>query len=202
MYRAIFLVILCCCLLGINTYGWRSSGVNHVLIFELDPRDNLTHQQLLEVWFYSSDLIVNAGGQCTCTLHVLGNFLFVKKSNVPTCVVQKLIQNGFKYYCNEFNHFAKCSERKKDPTFVLHWLVFQISGMFSVIWAVSLLCYLFSSFISIPEFASPLCLVGFCFLYLINPIRIFHYKARMWLLRILVRTDLNQTYNNNTVIYW
>jgi len=24
--------------MGINVYGWRSSGVNHVLIFELDPR--------------------------------------------------------------------------------------------------------------------------------------------------------------------
>ena len=49
MYRGVFLVILCTFLLGINTYGWRSSGVNHVLIFELDPRDHLTHQQLLEV---------------------------------------------------------------------------------------------------------------------------------------------------------
>ena len=49
MYRSIFLVILCCLLLGINTYGWRSSGVNHVLIFELDPRNHLTHSELLEV---------------------------------------------------------------------------------------------------------------------------------------------------------
>ena len=49
MYRGVFLVILFIFLLGLNTYGWRSSGVNHVLIFELDPRNNLTHQQLLEV---------------------------------------------------------------------------------------------------------------------------------------------------------
>ena len=49
MYRGMFLVIMMICLLGINTYGWRSSGVNHVLIFEIDPRRHLTHQQLLEV---------------------------------------------------------------------------------------------------------------------------------------------------------
>jgi hypothetical protein len=49
MYRGMFLVIMMICLLGINTYGWRSSGVNHVLIFEIDPRRHLSHHQLLEV---------------------------------------------------------------------------------------------------------------------------------------------------------
>ena len=49
IYRGFFLVFLMIFLVGINTYGWRSSGVNHVLIFELDPRDHLTHQNLLEV---------------------------------------------------------------------------------------------------------------------------------------------------------
>ena len=38
LYRGPFLIILFLSLLGINVYGWRSSGVNHVLIFELDPR--------------------------------------------------------------------------------------------------------------------------------------------------------------------
>jgi hypothetical protein len=38
LYRGPFLIILFLFLLGINVYGWRSSGVNHVLIFELDPR--------------------------------------------------------------------------------------------------------------------------------------------------------------------
>ncbi|XP_052789800.1 xenotropic and polytropic retrovirus receptor 1-like [Mya arenaria] len=49
MYRGMFIVILDIFLLGINTYGWRSSGVNHVLIFEIDPRHHLTHQQLMEL---------------------------------------------------------------------------------------------------------------------------------------------------------
>ena len=36
-------------LMGVNVYGWRSSGVNHVLIFELDPRHHLTEQHLMEM---------------------------------------------------------------------------------------------------------------------------------------------------------
>ncbi|KAM3866475.1 xenotropic and polytropic retrovirus receptor 1 homolog isoform 2-T2 [Diretmus argenteus] len=42
---------LCCFppLAGINTYGWRQAGVNHVLIFELNPRNNLSHQHLFEI---------------------------------------------------------------------------------------------------------------------------------------------------------
>uniref|UniRef100_A0A3Q3XRK6 Xenotropic and polytropic retrovirus receptor 1a n=1 Tax=Mola mola TaxID=94237 RepID=A0A3Q3XRK6_MOLML len=37
------------CVSGINTYGWRQAGVNHVLIFELNPRNNLSHQHLFEI---------------------------------------------------------------------------------------------------------------------------------------------------------
>ena len=49
IYRGIFLFVLVTFLLALNTYGWRKAGVNHVLIFELDPRDHLSYQQLLEV---------------------------------------------------------------------------------------------------------------------------------------------------------
>ena len=38
LYRGPLLYIIFVFLMGINVYGWRSSGVNHVLIFELDPR--------------------------------------------------------------------------------------------------------------------------------------------------------------------
>lgn len=27
-----------------NMYGWAAAGVNHVLIFEIDPRNHLTYQ--------------------------------------------------------------------------------------------------------------------------------------------------------------
>uniref|UniRef100_A0A3Q3RQ85 Xenotropic and polytropic retrovirus receptor 1a n=1 Tax=Mastacembelus armatus TaxID=205130 RepID=A0A3Q3RQ85_9TELE len=44
-----FLLIQFLFLLGINTYGWRQAGVNHVLIFEINPRNNLSHQHLFEI---------------------------------------------------------------------------------------------------------------------------------------------------------
>ncbi|KAL1022451.1 hypothetical protein UPYG_G00027810 [Umbra pygmaea] len=49
IYRGGFLLIQFLFLLGINTYGWRQAGVNHVLIFELNPRSNLSHQHLFEI---------------------------------------------------------------------------------------------------------------------------------------------------------
>lgn len=49
LYRGPFLVIMFIFLIGINVYGWRSSGVNHVLIFELDPRNHLSEQHLMEL---------------------------------------------------------------------------------------------------------------------------------------------------------
>lgn len=110
IFRGTFLVFLFIFLLGLNTYGWRSSGVNHILIFELDPRNHLTHQQFLE-----------------------------------------------------------------------------LAVFFSTLWCLSVLAYLSSTVIHIPAFSSPICLVGFCLLYLINPIRILHYKSRLWLLKVLFR---------------
>ncbi|CAF0885084.1 unnamed protein product [Adineta ricciae] len=60
LYRSTFLIVLHIVLVGINVYGWSSSGVNHVLIFEIDPRHHLTYQQFLEIgtflfvlWFLS-----------------------------------------------------------------------------------------------------------------------------------------------------
>jgi hypothetical protein len=60
LYRSTFLIIFQIIFSGINVYGWSSSGVNHILIFEIDPRHHLTYQQLLEIgtslsvlWFFS-----------------------------------------------------------------------------------------------------------------------------------------------------
>lgn len=49
LYRGTFLICLFLFLIGINVYGWKSAGVNHVLIFELDPRDHLSDQHLIEI---------------------------------------------------------------------------------------------------------------------------------------------------------
>ncbi|CAF2846322.1 unnamed protein product [Rotaria sp. Silwood2] len=60
LYRSTCLIIIEIIMVGINMYGWSSSGVNHVLIFEIYPRNHLTYQQLLEkgicflvLWFLS-----------------------------------------------------------------------------------------------------------------------------------------------------
>ncbi|KAK3928394.1 Xenotropic and polytropic retrovirus receptor 1 [Frankliniella fusca] len=49
LYRGPLLLVEFMFLMGVNVYGWRSSGVNHVLIFELDPRHHLTEQHIMEM---------------------------------------------------------------------------------------------------------------------------------------------------------
>ena len=49
LYRGPLMVIFFIFFLGVNVYGWRSSGVNHVLIFELNPRNHLSEQHLMEL---------------------------------------------------------------------------------------------------------------------------------------------------------
>ncbi|XP_055914256.1 xenotropic and polytropic retrovirus receptor 1 [Eupeodes corollae] len=49
LFRGPFLIIEFLFLWGVNVYGWRSSGVNHVLIFELDPRNHLSEQNIMEM---------------------------------------------------------------------------------------------------------------------------------------------------------
>lgn len=49
LYRAPFLMIEFMFLWALNVYGWRSCGVNHVLIFELNPRNHLSEQHIMEI---------------------------------------------------------------------------------------------------------------------------------------------------------
>ncbi|CAF1385997.1 unnamed protein product [Adineta steineri] len=49
LYRSSFLIIFHMILFGINVYGWSINGVNHILIFEIDPRNHLTYEQILEI---------------------------------------------------------------------------------------------------------------------------------------------------------
>lgn len=49
LYRGPFLLVEFLFLWGINIYGWRSSGVNHVLIFEMDPRNHVSEQHVIEM---------------------------------------------------------------------------------------------------------------------------------------------------------
>ncbi|KAL9988635.1 hypothetical protein ACROYT_G003101 [Oculina patagonica] len=110
IYRGIFLFVLVTFLLAVNTYGWRKAGVNHVLIFELDPRDHLSYQHLLEV-----------------------------------------------------------------------------ALLLGVLWAISLVVFMFGHVIKIDTYSPNLFLVSFLFVFTFNPFKICYYRARFWLLKILFR---------------
>jgi xenotropic and polytropic retrovirus receptor 1 len=109
LYRGPLLLIEFIFLIGVNIYGWRSSGVNHVLIFELDPRNHLSEQHLME-----------------------------------------------------------------------------LAAIFGVVWTLSLLSFLYSASLSIPPYINPLALMCVMIVFLVNPIKVFRYEARFWLLRTCV----------------
>nr|XP_018901028.1 PREDICTED: xenotropic and polytropic retrovirus receptor 1-like [Bemisia tabaci] len=73
LYRGPFLIVEFIFLMGVNVYGWRSSGVNHVLIFELDPRNHLSEQHIMEM---------AAIFGVVWTLSVLG-FLYSEALSIP-----------------------------------------------------------------------------------------------------------------------
>uniref|UniRef100_A0A5S6QI55 EXS domain-containing protein n=1 Tax=Trichuris muris TaxID=70415 RepID=A0A5S6QI55_TRIMR len=49
LFRGFLILFAQIFLMGVNMYGWQRNGVNHVLIFEIDPRRHLTYQQVLEI---------------------------------------------------------------------------------------------------------------------------------------------------------
>lgn len=110
LYRGPFLLVEFVFLIGINVYGWRSSGVNHVLIFELDPRNHLSEQHLME-----------------------------------------------------------------------------LASIFGVVWALSILSFIYSASLSVPPFVTPLALVIIMLVFLMNPLRVFRHEARFWFLKICGR---------------
>ncbi|XP_071947796.1 xenotropic and polytropic retrovirus receptor 1 homolog [Antedon mediterranea] len=125
MYRGVFLIIFIIFLLAMNTYGWRKAGVNHVLIFELDPRSNLTHEQLLEIAMF-----------------------------------------------------------------------------FAVLWGISIISFMYCTYTVIPPYVNPLILVTFLAVFLINPFPILYFKARIWLLRVLLRIILAPYYPVGFADFW
>uniref|UniRef100_A0A0X3NI83 Xenotropic and polytropic retrovirus receptor 1 homolog n=1 Tax=Schistocephalus solidus TaxID=70667 RepID=A0A0X3NI83_SCHSO len=56
IFRTTLLVTFYTCFLALNLFGWRSSGVNHVLIFEIDPRLHMDHFQMLELGLMFADM--------------------------------------------------------------------------------------------------------------------------------------------------
>ncbi|XP_046401369.1 xenotropic and polytropic retrovirus receptor 1-like [Ischnura elegans] len=110
LYRGPLVLVEFIFLMGVNVYGWRSSGVNHVLIFELDPRNHLSEQHLME-----------------------------------------------------------------------------LASIFGVVWALSMLGFLYSSSLSIPPYANPLALAVIMLIFLVNPLHVFRHEARFWAMREIGR---------------
>ncbi|KAF7265347.1 hypothetical protein GWI33_021236 [Rhynchophorus ferrugineus] len=125
MYRGPLLVIEFLFLLGVNIYGWRSSGVNHVLIFELDPRNHLSEQHLME-----------------------------------------------------------------------------LAAIFGVVWALSLMTFLYSTALSIPAYVNPLSLVVIMLVFLFNPFKVFRHEARFWFLRLCWRMFAAPFYHVGFADFW
>ncbi|KAI6214899.1 hypothetical protein M3Y94_00322400 [Aphelenchoides besseyi] len=49
LFRGFFLFFMSIWFCGLNMYGWAAAGVNHVLIFEMDPRNHLTYQTVMQL---------------------------------------------------------------------------------------------------------------------------------------------------------
>jgi len=113
LYRGPLLVILMVFLLGVNVRGWGMAGVNHKLIFELDPRNHSSHLQIMET---------------------------------------------------------------------AAWL--------AVMWACSLLLFIFADYISLPAFYSPLCLMIAYLVFFFNPTKTIKYDARRWMITRILRMSL------------
>ncbi|XP_067635196.1 solute carrier family 53 member 1-like [Eurosta solidaginis] len=110
LFRGPFTMILFLGLLSLNVYVWRFVGVNHVLIFELNPRNYLAAVQILE-----------------------------------------------------------------------------LSVVFGCILSLLTLAFLHSQYLNTPPYVFSLAMPLIMITFLINPLRIFHYQSRMWLLRHLGR---------------
>uniref|UniRef100_A0A1A9W6A5 EXS domain-containing protein n=1 Tax=Glossina brevipalpis TaxID=37001 RepID=A0A1A9W6A5_9MUSC len=77
LFRGPFYIVVYLFLIAINVYGWRRAGVNHILIFEIDPRKHLTYSHLLELSFIFAMLTALSvlGYVYAKNLHISG-FLF------------------------------------------------------------------------------------------------------------------------------
>lgn len=72
-------------------------------------------------------------------------------------------------------------------------LVFQVALLIGVMWAVSLVFYMFGHILGIGAYTPNLVLVSVLFVFTLNPLRICYYRARFWLLRVLVSQDWKYT---------
>ena len=80
---------------------------------------------------------------------------------------------------------------RNEKHIVAHFLrvslfFFQVALLLGVLWAISLVVFMFSHLLGIESYSPNLVLVTFLFLFTVNPFKMCYYRARFWLLRVLV----------------
>uniref|UniRef100_A0A1B0A5H6 SPX domain-containing protein n=1 Tax=Glossina pallidipes TaxID=7398 RepID=A0A1B0A5H6_GLOPL len=125
LFRGPFYIVVYLLLMAVNVYGWRRVGVNHILIFEIDPRRHLTYSHLLE-----------------------------------------------------------------------------LSAIFGVLTALSVLGFIYAKNLHIPRFWFPLILLITMGVYLILPVPIFHLDSRLWLLKVMGRLIAAPFFSVNFADFW
>ena len=60
----------------------------------------------------------------------------------------------------------------------------------AVMWSISLVIFIFADYLSIPAFYSPLGLIITYAVFLFNPLKVFKYEARSWILNTMARMVL------------
>ncbi|KAL1482065.1 hypothetical protein MTO96_015099 [Rhipicephalus appendiculatus] len=63
----------------------------------------------------------------------------------------------------------------------------EMAAIFGVLWALSVLAFLYSGPLAIPTYANPLALLLLMLVFLVNPLHTMRHQARFWLLRVLGR---------------
>ncbi|XP_017778007.1 PREDICTED: xenotropic and polytropic retrovirus receptor 1 isoform X1 [Nicrophorus vespilloides] len=150
LYRGPLLIIEFLFLMGVNVYGWRSSGVNHVLIFELDPRNHLSEQDLMEL---------AAIFGVVWTLSIL-SFLYSSSLSIPpyvnplslTVIMLLFLVNPLKVFRYDARYwFLKiCVRMIGAPFFHVNfadfWLADQLNSLVAALLDFQfLLCFYFSN---------------------------------------------------------
>ena len=167
-------------LLSWNTYGWRNAGVNHILIFEIDPRNHLNYLQLLTVRPAPLGGILAPGISGLLVHRILTDDI-----RLPVLrklrVLRPLTECFYFQLKDEF-----LSPFKSFQTLIIDFR--QAAMLFLFLWGVTLLLYIFSPLIAPamkPE-TWPLIFFIVVFGLLILPAPIFYHSTRFWLLRRIV----------------
>ena len=100
LYRGSLFIIVHVLLVGINIYVWRSTGINHVLIFEIDPRNYLFYEEILEI-----STVLGIFWLLSVILYILNAYFMLEYSIYPIIFILFL----FLYTINPFELFKRSS---------------------------------------------------------------------------------------------